>query len=151
MSSPPRPPRRRMFRRARPRPEIKRSDVATPRPPKAENDRVDRLLREISELRLSAATHLTIAAAAMDAGRPDIASELIEAQQRDVASLRQRAEELLGVEGADAEAARRSVLHDAVLEESSLQGTAMSAATKSLRTPRPARSSSDSHTLARHR
>src|SRR3954466_10348281 len=111
MASPPRPPRRHLFRRARPRPEIKRSDVATPRPPKVENEQVDRLLREIAELRLSAATHLTIAAAAMDAGRPDIASELIHAQRRDVAALGKRATELRAVEGPVADEARRYVLH----------------------------------------
>lgn len=133
MVSPPRPPRWFLFRRARPRPEIKRSDVATPRPPKVENGQVDWLLREIAELRLSAATHLTIAAAAMDAGRPDIASELIEAQQRDVADLRKRASELLAVDGAVADEARRYVLNQAIEEESVLQETAVSAETRSLR------------------
>ncbi|HSP37120.1 MAG TPA: hypothetical protein VLR26_05155 [Frankiaceae bacterium] len=145
------PHRRRPFRRGthrRPdapraaRPSAAASPAAqrTPSPPAPTDERITRLLTEISELRLSAATHLTVAAAAMDAGRADIATELIEAQQRDVARLRSRAEELLGVEGSVAEEARRSVAHAAVLEESALLETAMTPATKSLR--RSPRSSS---------
>jgi hypothetical protein len=106
--------------------------------PRPSDERIVALLREISELRLSAATHLTVAAAAMDAGRPDIASELIDAQQRDVAVLRSRAAELLSVEGADADEARRSVAEDAVREETSLLAVARTPErTSLLRSPRP--------------
>jgi hypothetical protein len=74
----------------------------------------------------------------MDAGRPDIASELIDAQQRDVALLRSRATELLSVEGADADEARRSVAQAAVREETSLLAAARTPETTSLlRTSRP--------------
>ncbi|MDQ1648618.1 MAG: hypothetical protein QOG60_675 [Frankiaceae bacterium] len=92
-----------------------------------------RLLQEIAELRLSATTNLTLAAAAMDAARPDIASDLIEAQQRDVADLRVRAGELLGLDGPLGEKTRRDVLHDAALEEYGLLERARVPATKSLR------------------
>lgn len=85
--------------------------------------RVAALLRELAELRLSATTHLALAAAAMDADRPDIATELIEAQQRDVSRLRALAEELLHVDGAEAEQARRSVASAAVAEETELLGS----------------------------
>lgn len=92
-----------------------------------------RLLQEIAELRLSAATNLTLAAAAMDAARPDIASELIEAQQRDVAHLRVRAGELLGLAGPLGDKTRSAMLHDAAIEECSLLERARVPATKSLR------------------
>lgn len=108
-------------------------EIVIPEPSSPPDARITALLSEISELRLSAATHLTVAAAAMDAGRPDIAAELIDAQQRDVARLRLRAEELLVVEGETAEQARRSVAHAAALEESGLLATARTPATKSLR------------------
>jgi hypothetical protein len=91
------------------------------------------LLQEIAELRLSAATNLTLAAAAMDAARPDIATELIEAQQRDVAHLRDRAALLLGLDGPLGEQTRRAVLHDAAVEEFGLLQRARVPATKSLR------------------
>ncbi len=91
------------------------------------------LLQEIAELRLSAATNLTLAAAAMDAARPDIATELIEAQQRDVAHLRGRAAVLLDLDGPLGERTRRAVLHDAAVEEFGLLQRARVPATKSLR------------------
>jgi hypothetical protein len=131
----PRRGRHRWFRRPAAQ-SGKTTSAARPLPqalPRVRDERVERLLREISELRLSAATHLTIAAAAMDAGRPDIVSELIDAQQHDVDTLRQRAAELLAFDGAEAEVARRSVLHEAVLEESALLESARSAETRSLR------------------
>lgn len=107
----------------------------SPATPPVSDARVTALLKEISELRLSAVTHLTIAAAAMDLGRPDIAKDLIEAQQRDMARLRVRAGELLAVEGTVADEARRSVLRDAALQETGLLEQATSPATKSLRRP----------------
>jgi hypothetical protein len=89
-------------------------------------------LQEISELRLSAAAHLTIAAAAMDEGRPDLAKELIEAQQRDMARLRERAEELLVVDGAEG-LAQEAVLRAAVLEESALQESTVTSSPRGAR------------------
>jgi len=96
------------------------------------SDRVERLLQEISELRLSAAAHLTIAAAAMDEGRPDLAKELIEAQQRDMARLPERAEELLVVDGGEG-LAQEAVLRAAVLEESTLQESTVTSPTRGAR------------------
>jgi hypothetical protein len=69
----------------------------------------------------------------MDAARPDIATELIEAQQRDVAHLRGRAALLLDLDGPLGERTRRAVLHDAAVEEFGLLQRAQVPATKSLR------------------
>lgn len=136
MVLPPPHRRKRWFRRRSQGPAT--SAAGTPVRPSSHpvsDVRVAALLQEISELRLSAVTHLTIAAAAMDLGRPDIAKDLIEAQQRDMARLRLRAEELLAVEGTVADDARRSVLRDAALEETGLLEQATAPTTKSLRRP----------------
>jgi hypothetical protein len=161
MTIPARPPRRRLLpwnrkgnrKPSGPPPPDRVAHPADPSsgkpgPSTPADERVQRLLQEISELRLSAATHLTVAAAAMDLGRPDIATELIEAQQRDVEILRLRAEELLGVEGLDAEQAQRIVLHDAVVEESSLQENATLSTRGSRRASQRSRQRHEGHAVA---